>query len=99
MFGYLGTFLVVWQMSALANGAPQWALIMGVFALGTIPGLLSIGGLTSVIKGASAKKFFKFAGLVVILLALFNISNGYRLTGWKSLSSFLPRSSVKDNGL
>ncbi len=32
MFGYLGTVLVVWQMSALANGAPQWALIMGVFA-------------------------------------------------------------------
>ena len=32
MFGYLGTILVVWQMTALANGAPQWALIMGVFA-------------------------------------------------------------------
>mgnify|MGYP006056786899 FL=1 len=32
MFGYLGTILLVWQMSALANGAPQWALIIGVFA-------------------------------------------------------------------
>jgi len=32
MFGYLGTILVVWQMSALANGAPQWALIVGSLA-------------------------------------------------------------------
>ena len=29
MFGYLGTVLVVWQMSALANGAPDWALMIG----------------------------------------------------------------------
>lgn len=29
MFGYLGTILVVWQMSALAHGAPQWALMIG----------------------------------------------------------------------
>jgi hypothetical protein len=32
MFGYLGTILVVWQMSALAHGAPQWALVVGLFA-------------------------------------------------------------------
>lgn len=29
MFGMIGTVLVIWQMSALANGAPQWALAMG----------------------------------------------------------------------
>ena len=29
MFGMLGTILVIWQMSALANGAPHWALLMG----------------------------------------------------------------------
>jgi len=29
MFGLIGTVLVIWQMSALANGAPHWALMMG----------------------------------------------------------------------
>lgn len=58
------------------------ALTMGIFALGTAPGLLGVGGLTSVIKGVFAKKFFKFAGLVVIFLGFFNISNGYNLTGF-----------------
>lgn len=60
--------------------------IMGVFALGTAPGLLGIGGLTSIIKGAFAKKFFKFAGLLVVVLAILNISNGFNLTGWKGIS-------------
>ena len=52
---------------------------MGLFALGTAPGLLGIGGLTSLVKGAFKKRFFKFAGLAVIFFALFNLSNGYRL--------------------
>lgn len=76
-------FTQAMQLYAMSTGNfLSGALIMGVFALGTAPGLLSIGGLTSVIKGAFAKMFFKFAGLVVIFLALFNISNGLNLTGW-----------------
>lgn len=59
----------------------QGAIIMVIFALGTAPGLLGIGGFTSVIKGVFARRFFKFAGLVVIVLAIFNISNGFNLTG------------------
>jgi plastocyanin domain-containing protein len=72
------------QLYAMSTGN-FWsgALIMGFFALGTTPGLLGIGGLTSVIKGGSAKKFFKFAGVVVAILALLNISNGLNLTGIK----------------
>lgn len=57
------------------------AIIMGIFALGTAPGLLGIGGFTSIIKGVFARRFFKFAGLVVIALAIFNISNGFNLAG------------------
>jgi len=57
------------------------AAIMGVFALGTAPGLLGIGGLTSVIDGQSAKTFFKFAGVLVVALAFFNFSNGLALAG------------------
>lgn len=67
---------------AMGSGnAVTGALTLGVFAAGTAPGLLGVGGLTSVIKGAASRLFFKTAGIVVILLALFNIQNGYNLTG------------------
>lgn len=77
-------FTQAMQLYAMSTGK-FWsgALIMGVFALGTAPGLLGIGGLTSLIQGSFAKKFFKFAGLLVVGLAFFNLSNGWNLTGWK----------------
>jgi sulfite exporter TauE/SafE/copper chaperone CopZ len=75
-------FTQAMQLFAMSTGSPvTGALTMGVFALGTAPGLLSVGGLTSVIKGEAAKMFFKVAGVVVVLLALFNISNGLNLLG------------------
>lgn len=78
-------FTQAMQLYAISTGSPlAGALTMGVFALGTAPGLLGIGGLTSAVKGQSAKYFFKFAGLVVIALSVFNVSNGLNLTGWKS---------------
>lgn len=75
-------FTQAMQLYAMSTGS-FWkgALIMGVFALGTAPGLLSIGGLTSVLKGMFARRFFKFAGILVIVLSIVNISNGARLTG------------------
>lgn len=77
-------FTQAMQLYAVSTGSfLRGGLIMGIFALGTAPGLLGIGGITSAIKGIFAKRFFKFAGVVVILLALFNISNGYTLTGWQ----------------
>lgn len=81
-------FTQAMQLYAISTGN-FWsgAMIMGVFALGTAPGLLGIGGLTSIIKGAFAKKFFKFVGLAVVFLAIFNISNGYNLTGWRIFGS------------
>jgi uncharacterized protein len=78
-------FTQAMQLYAMSTGSPlAGALTMGTFALGTAPGLLGIGGLTSAVKGQSAKYFFKFAGLVVIALSIFNVSNGLNLTGWKS---------------
>ncbi len=82
-------FTQAMQLFAISTGDPvKGAITMGVFALGTAPGLLGIGGLTSVVKGAFAKSFFKFAGIVVIVLAVFNISNGYNLTGLAFASPF-----------
>lgn len=91
-------FTQAMQLYAISSGsALTGALTMGVFALGTTPGLLGIGGLTSVIKGAFAKTFFKFAGLVVIALAIFNISNGYNLSGLNVLTSFTQNANAQNS--
>lgn len=72
------------QLYAMTTGSfVTGALTMAVFAIGTTPGLLSLGGLTSYIKGTSSGLFFKFVGLIVIMMALFNISNGLTLAGIK----------------
>lgn len=81
-------FTQAMQLYAMTTGSPvSGGLIMGIFALGTAPGLLGIGGLTSVVKGAFAQTFFRVAGAVVILLSLFNLSNGLNLTGLNSILS------------
>ncbi len=84
-------FTQAMQLYAVSTGSfTQGALIMGIFALGTLPGIIGIGGLTSAIRGSFARHFFKFAGIVVIMLAFFNITTGFNLTGWSlpSLPSF-----------
>lgn len=84
-------FTQAMQLYSISTGNPLiGALTMATFAVGTAPGLLGIGGLTSVIKGAFAKSFFKFVGLIVVALAFFNISNGFNLTGNNLLPSFNP---------
>lgn len=74
------------QLYAMTTGSfVTGAFTMAVFAIGTTPGLLSLGGLTSYIKGTSSGLFFKFVGLIVIMMALFNISNGLTLAGIKKV--------------
>ncbi len=73
-------FTQAMQIYAISTGSfTQGALIMGLFALGTAPGLLGVGGLTAALKGKKARTFFMGAGLAVILLGWFNIANGSRL--------------------
>lgn len=75
-------FTQAMQLYAVSSGSfSQGALIMGLFALGTSFGLLSIGGLSSVFKGRKAQIFFATAGVAVILFGWFNISNAWRLIG------------------
>lgn len=72
------------QLYAMTTGSfVTGALTMAVFAIGTTPGLLSLGGLTSFIKGKSSGLFFKIVGLTVIVMAIFNIGNGLTLAGVK----------------
>ena len=69
-------FTQAMQLYAISTGGfISGALIMSLFALGTAPGLLGVGGLASVFKGAKAKLFFATAGIAVIALGIFNISN------------------------
>ncbi|MEP7204602.1 MAG: sulfite exporter TauE/SafE family protein [Candidatus Saccharibacteria bacterium] len=83
-------FTQVMQLYAISTGSlVTGSLIMGLFAIGTAPGLLGIGGLTSVMRRQATGRFFKIAGVAVMVMALINVSNGYSLTGFQlpSLSS------------
>ncbi|MEI8361241.1 MAG: sulfite exporter TauE/SafE family protein [bacterium] len=73
-------FTQTMQVFAVSRGNfIDGALIMGLFALGTAPGLLSLGGLTATVTGSFKKLFFKTVGIAIILLSLFNLNNGYTL--------------------
>jgi sulfite exporter TauE/SafE len=76
-------FTQTMQLYALSIADPvRSAMIMGVFALGTTPGLLSIGGLTAIVKGTFAQAFFRFAGVLVIVLSLVNFRSALTLLGF-----------------
>jgi uncharacterized protein len=76
-------FTQAMQIVAISTGNFFYgAVVMGLFALGTVPGLLTVGGLAAAVKGTFARKFFKFSGLVIIVFAIFNIANGLGLTGF-----------------
>jgi sulfite exporter TauE/SafE/copper chaperone CopZ len=78
-------FTQAMQLFAVSTGSwVSGALIMGMFAIGTAPGLLSIGGLTSVVKGVFAQRFFRVVGVVVVAMALINFTNGITLLGVKN---------------
>ncbi len=75
-------FTQAMQLLAISTGDPsQAALIMGAFAIGTTPGLLGLGGLTSTVSGGFAKRFFRIVGVVVVAMAFINLSNGLTLSG------------------
>ena len=71
------------QLYVLASG--DWkvgALTMLVFSLGTMPALVSLSAVSSFAKGVFQKHFLRFAGVLVVMLALFNINNGITLAGY-----------------
>lgn len=77
-------FTQAMQLYAITTGSfVSGATVMFLFALGTAPGLLGIGGLAAALKGKTARIFFRFVGLAVLLLGFFNISNGFAAGGWQ----------------
>lgn len=88
-------FTLAMQAYAITTGSfMTGALTMMAFALGTAPGLLGVGGLTSYLSGSFARKFFKFTGVLVILLAVFNISNGSTLMNLGGSVKVVPTTGV-----
>lgn len=68
------------QVYAMSTGSPwRAAAITGLFAVGTMPGLLGVGGLTAVVRGGAATAFFRFAGVAVVALAVVNLTGAVRL--------------------
>lgn len=88
-------FTQAMQVYAISTGSfAKGAMIMGVFALGTTPGLLGIGGLVSYLKkGYFSQLFFKFIGIVVVLFALYNISTGWNLSGFSNKFATVEKSN------
>lgn len=81
-------FTQAMQLYVITTGSfVMGASIMGIFALGTMPGLLGVGALTSFLRGRTARIFFRFIGVVVLVLGVFNIANGLNLSGW-GISSY-----------
>jgi sulfite exporter TauE/SafE/plastocyanin len=82
-------FTITAQGLALISGSfVQGALIMLLFALGTLPALLAIG-LSSVKfsqKPHLANKFLKVAGVLVLFFALYNINAQLNVLGFSSFS-------------
>ncbi|MDP2668556.1 MAG: sulfite exporter TauE/SafE family protein [bacterium] len=71
------------QLYVLASG--DWkigALTMLTFSLGTLPALISLSAVSSFAKGVFQKHFLRFAGVLIVLLAVFNINNGLTLAGY-----------------
>jgi len=80
------------QLIALASGSfLTGATAMFVFALGTLPALLGISAISSTAKGAFSRIFLRFSGVLVFILALWNLNGGLMLTGVDA-ASFLPGS-------
>lgn len=84
------------QLSVIALGQPLiGGLIMAVFALGTLPGLLALGGLASFISGRGRFWLFPIIAVVLIAFGVWNIGNGLHLFGINTT----PSSTVGESGV
>lgn len=82
-------FTLVAQTVALASGSfIQGALIMFLFALGTLPTLLviSYSGLAFNSKPHLTAKFNIIAGLVIVFFVIYNVNGQMNVLGYPSLS-------------
>ncbi len=88
------------QLYALTTGSfLQGALTLFIFALGTLPALLGIGALASIVSSRSKgyRWFMLIAGCLVLLLGLYNVKNSLTLLGVNTAGWFTQ--SVSSEGV
>jgi len=74
------------QLYVLAKGDFVFgALAMGIFALGTLPALISIGVVANLVKGKVRQYLISTAAIVAIMLGLVNLKNGFALINFSRL--------------
>jgi hypothetical protein len=84
-------FTLALQLYVLTKGSfAVGALTMLVFALGTLPALLSLSVLSSFASGTMQTRFLRLAGAAVIFLGFMNIQYGLVQTG----SNYVPVSPL-----
>jgi len=76
-----GPLQAIYIMAAGTGSMIEGAKLLFVFALGTLPVMLSFGYITSFIGAKATHRILKLSGAIVIILGLFMINNGLALTG------------------
>lgn len=73
------------QLYVLGLGSPaQGALLLGAFALGTVPGLLSVGALASFGSGRWQRYVATAAAVLVVAVGAATFRSGWAAAGWPS---------------
>jgi sulfite exporter TauE/SafE/copper chaperone CopZ len=76
-----GPLQAIYIMAAGTGSLVEGAKLLFVFALGTLPVMLSFGYVTSFISSNMTHKILKASGAIVIVLGLLMLNNGLSLTG------------------
>lgn len=80
------------QLAVIALGTPLFGgIIMAVFALGTIPGLLTLGGLATFLSGRARLWLNPVIAIVLIAFGVWNLSNGLQLFGVSVPTTVTPK--------
>ncbi|MCX9085425.1 MAG: sulfite exporter TauE/SafE family protein [Candidatus Methanoperedens sp.] len=76
-----GPLQAIYIMAAGTGSMIEGAKLLFIFALGTLPIMLSFGYVTSFIGSKATHQILKFSGAIVLILGIFMINNGLALTG------------------
>lgn len=83
------------QLYALGTGSAfKGALSMFIFALGTVPLMLTFGALSGLLSKNNTKTILKFSGILVVLLGIIMGTRGLALAGIN-----LPTITINGNGI
>jgi sulfite exporter TauE/SafE/copper chaperone CopZ len=76
-----GPLQAIYVLAAGTGSMLEGAKLLFVFAVGTLPVLLSFGALTSLISNKITRRLLAFSAIIVLALGLIMINRGLMLTG------------------